>query len=55
MGEVVAPDPASIASALARLIADQDRRRAMSEAGRTMIDGKGAQRVAAELAAVSAP
>ena len=55
MGEIVPPDPASIASALARLIADRDRRRAMSEAGRTLIDGKGAQRVAAELAALCAP
>ena len=54
MGEIVPPDPDSIASALTKLIVDQDRRRAMSESGRTTIDGKGAERIAAELAAVSA-
>ncbi|HYK80330.1 MAG TPA: hypothetical protein VEU95_11910, partial [Micropepsaceae bacterium] len=51
MGDIVAPDVDGIASALGRLIEDRDRRRAMSEAGRTMIDGQGAARIAAELAA----
>ena len=53
MGETVPQDPDSIASALTRLIVDQDRRNAMSERGRATIDGKGAERVAAELAGVS--
>jgi spore coat polysaccharide biosynthesis protein SpsF len=55
MGDIVAPDADIITSALARLIADRDRRDAMTKAGRTLIDGKGAQRIAAELAAMSAP
>jgi spore coat polysaccharide biosynthesis protein SpsF len=54
MGDIVDPDPDSIALALARLNADEDRRHAMSKAGRTLIDGKGAQRIAAELAALCA-
>ena len=53
MGEIVAPDPSSIASALGKLISDGDRRQAMSNIGPTLIDGKGAERIAAELAAVS--
>jgi len=51
VGDIVAPELDSIASALDRLIGDRERRRAMSEAGRTMIDGQGAVRIAAELAA----
>jgi hypothetical protein len=53
MGEIVPLDTDSIASALTNLIANQDRRRAMRESGLTLIDGKGAQRIAAELAVVS--
>jgi spore coat polysaccharide biosynthesis protein SpsF len=53
VGDILAPDPDSIAVALTRLIADRDGRHAMSERGRTLIDGKGAERIAAELAAVS--
>jgi spore coat polysaccharide biosynthesis protein SpsF len=54
MGEIVRQDPDSIASALTKLIGDRSRRDAMSESGRATIDGKGAERIAAELAAVSA-
>jgi len=51
MGDIVAPDPNSIASALGKLILDGERRQAMSKIGRSLIDGKGAERIAAELAA----
>ena len=54
MGDIVPPDAENIASALGQLIVNRDRRQAMSEAGRSTIDGKGAERIAAELAAVSA-
>jgi spore coat polysaccharide biosynthesis protein SpsF len=54
MGDLVTPDPERIASALGQLIMDRDRRHAMSQAGPAAIDGKGAERIAAELAAVSA-
>ena len=54
MGDIVAPDPKSITSALGKLILDGERRHAMSKIGRTLIDGKGAERIAAELAADSA-
>ena len=54
MGNVASPDTDRIASALNGLLADGDRRHAMSEIGRTRIDGQGAQRIAAELAAASA-
>ena len=54
MGDIVLKDAESIASALGQLIVDRDRRHAMSEAGPATIDGKGAERIAAELAAVSA-
>jgi spore coat polysaccharide biosynthesis protein SpsF len=47
MGDIVPRAPESIAPALTKLIVDEDRRRAMSESGRTMIDGKGAERIAA--------
>lgn len=39
-------DPPTIASVLAALIDDADRRTAMSAAGRRLIDGRGAERVA---------
>jgi spore coat polysaccharide biosynthesis protein SpsF len=55
MGDIAFPDADRIAAALNGLIADKDRRHAMSDAGRTLIDGQGAMRIAAELAAVSAP
>jgi spore coat polysaccharide biosynthesis protein SpsF len=54
MGDIVSPDPDRIASALNGLLGDRDRRHAMSEIGRTRIDGQGAMRIAAELAAASA-
>ena len=54
MGDIVPPEAENIASALEQLIVNRDRRQAMSEAGRSTIDGKGAERIAAELAAVSA-
>src|SRR5258708_10518796 len=53
VGDIVAPELDSIASALARLIGDRERRRTMSEAGRTMIDGQGAVRIAGEHATES--
>jgi spore coat polysaccharide biosynthesis protein SpsF len=52
MGDIVLPDQNRIASALTALIADGNRRHAMSEVGRTLIDGQGAMRIAAELAAL---
>lgn len=54
MGDISSPDADRIASALNGLLVNRERRRAMSEIGRTLIDGKGADRIAAELAAVSA-
>jgi spore coat polysaccharide biosynthesis protein SpsF len=55
IGDIVSPDPDSIASTLNGLFVDRDRRQKMSEIGSALIDGKGAMRIAAELAAVSAP
>jgi spore coat polysaccharide biosynthesis protein SpsF len=54
MGDIVAPDRNSIASALGKLILDGERRQAMRKIGRSLIDGKGAERIAAELAAALA-
>ncbi len=51
MGDIVSPDPTAIAEALTTLIGDLGRRRAMREIGPRLIDGKGAERIAAELAA----
>ena len=53
MGDISSLDADSVALALNGLLADQDRRRAMSDTARNLIDGKGAMRIAAELAAVS--
>lgn len=44
-------DPAGVAVALAALVRDQPRRAAMAAAGRSLIDGRGALRVAARLRA----
>ena len=51
---IVSPGTGRIASAINGLLMDRDRRHVMSEIGRTMIDDKGAERIASELAAVSA-
>jgi spore coat polysaccharide biosynthesis protein SpsF len=46
----LARDPDRIEAALDRLIADPARRRAMAAAGRLAVDGRGAERIAAEIA-----
>ncbi len=45
-----APDEETIARSVLDLMRQSDRRAAMREAGRTTIDGRGAERIAAELA-----
>jgi spore coat polysaccharide biosynthesis protein SpsF len=52
IGDIVSVDVDGIASALNGLLLDRGRRHAMSEIGRALIDGQGAERIAAELAAV---
>jgi len=47
--------PEGIATELAMLCGDQDRRRAQSEAGRRLVDGRGAERVVAVMRALDGP
>jgi RimJ/RimL family protein N-acetyltransferase len=44
-------DPTGMALAVSALVGDADRRRAMADAGRALVDGRGALRVAARLRA----
>jgi spore coat polysaccharide biosynthesis protein SpsF len=52
MGVLVPPDASAIASALEQLLADKARRATMSTRAQMLIDGKGAERIADELAAL---
>ena len=45
LGDARRLDPADLAAALDDLVRDRARRRAMAAAGRTLIDGRGAERV----------
>jgi UDP-N-acetylglucosamine:LPS N-acetylglucosamine transferase len=46
-------EPEAARDAVARLLADDARRAAMSAAGRRVVDGAGADRLAAEIAALA--
>lgn len=46
LGRLDTVPPAEVAETVRRLLADGDERRRMSESGRTLVDGRGAERVA---------